>query len=50
MTISEEHIEELEAEEENLVREQEKKEREMIKELVIARIKQMPDNFRISIG
>ena len=48
MTISKEHTEELIQEEENLAREQEK--REMIKELVIARIKQMPDNFRISIG
>ena len=44
MTISKEHAEELEAEEENLAREQEKK------ELVIARIKQMPENIQVSIG
>jgi len=27
-----------------------KEERELIKEIVIARIKAMPDNFRLSIG
>lgn len=27
-----------------------KEEKEMIKELVIARLKQMPDNLRLSIG
>ena len=26
------------------------KEREMIKELVIARLRQMPENFKLSIG
>jgi len=27
-----------------------KEQREQIKEIVIARIKQMPDNFRVSLG
>jgi len=37
---------ELETDWDNYTEEQ----KELIKEIVIARIKQMPDNFRISIG